>query len=120
MLLKKGCDFLPEVRNLSQLSFEDYFRIKQLLKEKDQLPTVEVTQHDSDIVTYQDAYDIINRTIDSLSDYVTQRTDFDYDVVALLMSVLMSKKVLTEKEVNAILKNAERILEKKDDTDEAE
>ena len=108
---------MPEARNLSQLSFIDYFRIKQMLDKDEQLPTIEVSQHNDDVVTYKDAYDILQDIIGSLSSFSRESYEFDYTLTSMTLAYLENKGVLTKEDISDIIKSTEKIYKKGKEND---
>ena len=60
---------MPALQNLSALSFVDYVRLRDLIKHDGDLPTEVVSQHDSDKVTYAEAYNESRRLMNELQHY---------------------------------------------------
>ena len=100
---------LPDVRNLSSISFEDYVRIKRQLDKDGTLPTEVVSQHDKDNVSFADAYNIMEANMQDVRHYADQVSAYNADLYSSLVTYLVKKKVLTEKEINEIAKVAQQI-----------
>lgn len=91
------------MKNLSNVSFEDYVRIKRAVKHDGKLPTEVITQHDKDKVTFSEAFNVIEDTIKEFQNYSLRLNDYNTDLVSALCSRLYELKILTEKDVQLIV-----------------
>lgn len=100
---------LPPIKNISALSFQDYVRIRRLVDHEGKLPTIEVTQHDKDTVTFYDAYAALKDLANDSHEYAMNLNEYTTNLVSSLCSLLVSHKVLSEKEVAEIGNFAEKL-----------
>ena len=96
------------MKNLSSVSFEDYVRIKRVVKHDGKLPTEVITQHDKDKVTFREAFNVIEDTIKEFQNYSLRLNDYNTDLVSALCSRLYELKILTEKDVQLIVNIASK------------
>lgn len=101
------------MKNLSNVSFEDYVRIKRVVKHDGKLPTEVITQHDKDKVTFSEAFNVIEDTIKEFQNYSLRLNDYNTDLVSALCSRLYELKILTEKDVQLIVNIASKNWEDK-------
>jgi len=88
--------------NLTRLAFIDYFRLKTALKKDGQSPTMEITQHDKDTVTYRDLSDTLMEIISQITELTAVQSGTALDAVGFLVSTLITEKVITEEQAEAL------------------
>lgn len=93
---------LPPLGKLSAVSFIDYVRLRDLLKQEGRLPTEVLNQHNQDTVTYQDAYNYVSKAIEQANHY----TDYTSDLVSALIALLVEKGIVSQKEVRELARSA--------------
>lgn len=101
------------MKNLSNVSFEDYVRIRRAVKHDGKLPTEVITQHNKDKVTFSEAFNVIEDTIKEFQNYSLRLNDYNTDLVSALCSRLYELKILTEKDVQLIVNIASKNWEEK-------
>lgn len=104
---------MPDIKNLSSVGFEDYVKIKRTVKHDGKLPTEVIAQHDKDKVTFKEAYNVIEDTINEFQNYSIRLNDYNTDLVSALCSRLYELKILTEKDVQLIVNIASKNWEEK-------
>jgi len=91
-------------KHQSLLSFIDYFRLKQVLDSKGTLPTMDITLHDKDKLTYSEAYDTLNLISKDLRKYTDRYSSLSIDTIGILCTLLSDKGILNNKDIEAIKK----------------
>lgn len=102
---------LPDVRNLSTLSFQDYIRLMELVKQDGKLPTETVTQHNNDPVSYKEAYKALKDLASKVIGEAQQANNYTADLFSSLATLLVKKHIINEKELNEVSRIAQRIWE---------
>ena len=100
---------LPPVKNISALGFNDYVRIRRLVKHDGKSPTIEVTQHDKDTVTYYEAYQALLDVSSDQQAYSMHLNEYTTNLVSALCTMLYQHKVLSEAEIKQIGNIAEKL-----------
>lgn len=100
---------MPPAKNISALGFRDYVRLRRLVKADGKQPTIEVTQHNSETVTYKEAYEALEDTIVDLQHYATRLNEYNSDLISTLCAYLYSKKIITKQDMDEIANNAMKI-----------
>lgn len=88
--------------NLTRLAFIDYFRLKRALQKDKQAPTMEITQHDKDNVTYKDLADTLGEVISQITDLTTVQSGTAIDAIGFLVATLISENVITEQQATEL------------------
>lgn len=108
---------MVDQRNMSELGFEDYFRLKYQTEELDKRNVTDViSQHNKDNVTYSEAYDVIigivhdlSSSIKEVNNYNDNKSSASMDLTGFLIELLVKKNVLTEQEEAGILKKVQKL-----------
>lgn len=100
---------MPPAQNISALGFRDYVRIRRLVHADGKNPTIEVTQHNKDTVTYVEAYGVIEDVINELEDYVQRTNEYTTNLVSALCGTLYDRHLVSKKDVEQIGQIAEKL-----------
>lgn len=108
---------MVDQRNMSELGFEDYFRLKYQTEELDKRQVTDViSQHNKDTVSYQEAYDVIlgivhdlSTSIKEVNNYNDNKSSASMDLTGFLIELLVSKDILTKEEESDILKRVQKL-----------
>lgn len=113
--------------NISDLGFEDFFRLKYQTEQLDKRQVTDViSQHDKDKVTYVEAYDVIlgiihdlSNTIQQVNDYNDNKSSASMDLTGFLIELLVKREILTEQEESDILRKVQELysLQEEEDTE---
>lgn len=103
--------------NISDLGFEDFFRLKYQTEQLDKRQVTDViSQHDKDKVTYVEAYDVIlgiihdlSNTIQQVNDYNDNKSSASMDLTGFLIELLVKREILTEQEESDILRKVQEL-----------
>ena len=103
--------------NISDLGFEDFFRLKYQTEQLDKRQVTDViSQHDKDKVTYVEAYDVIlgiihdlSNTIQQVNNYNDNKSSASMDLTGFLIELLVKKEILTEQEESDILDKVQKL-----------
>ena len=114
--------------NISDLGFEDFFRLKYQTEQLDKRQVTDViSQHDKDKVTYVEAYDVIlgiihdlSTTIQQVNDYNDNKSSASMDLTGFLIELLVKREILTEQEESDILRQVQELysLQEEEDTED--
>lgn len=114
--------------NISDLGFEDFFRLKYQTEQLDKRQVTDViSQHDKDKVTYVEAYDVIlgiihdlSNTIQQVNDYNDNKSSASMDLTGFLIELLVKREILTEQEESDILRQVQELysLQEEEDTED--
>lgn len=114
--------------NISDLGFEDFFRLKYQTEQLDKRQVTDViSQHDKDKVTYVEAYDVIlgiihdlSTTIQQVNDYNDNKSSASMDLTGFLIELLVKREILTEQEEYDILRQVQELysLQEEEDTED--
>ena len=114
--------------NISDLGFEDFFRLKYQTEQLDKRQVTDViSQHDKDKVTYVEAYDVIlgiihdlSTTIQQVNDYNDNKSSASMDLTGFLIELLVKREILTEQEESDILRKVQELysLQEEEDTED--
>ena len=110
---------MPALQNLIALSFVDYVRLRDLIKHDGDLPTEVVSQHDSDKVTYAEAYNESRRLMNELQHYADSWYDYNSELSSAIVTLLYNKKLITKEEMLNIPKIAIKLLKEEQKNNEA-
>lgn len=124
---KAGVIIATSQRNLSNLGFEDFFRLKYQTEEiKKQQVTDVVAQHNKDKVSYIEAYEVLMGIVNDIS-YDTnkvlneaivqeqRRSNISLDLTGTLIEKLISNKIITKQDESDILNSVQKLYKAKDD-----
>lgn len=100
---------MPPAKNISALGFRDYVRLRRLVKADGKTPTIEVTQHNQDKVTYEDAYLAMEDMVTDLQKWTNRLNEYNSDLISALCSYLYAKKLITKQDMNGIASDAMKI-----------
>lgn len=113
--------------NISDLGFEDFFRLKYQTEQLDKRQVTDViSQHDKDKVTYVEAYNVIlgiihdlSNTIQQVNDYNDNKSSASMDLTGFLIELLVKREILTEQEESDILRKVQELysLQEEEDTE---
>lgn len=103
--------------NISDLGFEDFFRLKYQTEQLDKRQVTDViSQHDKDKVTYVEAYNVIlgiihdlSNTIQQVNDYNDNKSSASMDLTGFLIELLVKREILTEQEESDILRKVQEL-----------
>lgn len=103
--------------NISDLGFEDFFRLKYQTEQLDKRQVTDViSQHDKDKVTYVEAYDVIlgiihdlSNTIQQVNNYNDNKSSASMDLTGFLIELLVKREILTEQEESDILRKVQEL-----------
>ena len=111
--------------NISDLGFEDFFRLKYQTEQLDKRQVTDViSQHDKDKVTYVEAYDVIlgiihdlSTTIQQVNDYNDNKSSASMDLTGFLIELLVKREILTEQEESDILRQVQELYSLQEEED---
>lgn len=109
-----------EAKDLSKVGFTDYFRLRRQLELTGDTPNSQIQQHDNDPVTFDEAYETLSLIINDLANSGSFYARVSVDTLGTLITLLVSKNVLNEKDYALLLKEAKEIMkmDKDDETNE--
>lgn len=99
-----------EAKDLSKVGFQDYFRLRRQLQATGDIPNSQIQQHDNDPITFDEAYDTLNLIIDDLLGVSDMYARLSVDSLGVLISMLVAKGVLTQKDYEVILKESQKLM----------
>lgn len=103
---------MTEQRNMSAVSFEDYFRLKYQTEQVDQDHVTEIIgQHDNDKTTYKEVYDVIVSVADDLSNQLNQKIGMSADMVGVLARILVNNKIISPQQEQDIVTEVLKLYE---------
>lgn len=114
--------------NLSELGFEDYFRLRYQTEEVNQQRVTDVvSQHDKDKVSYREVYEVIlsivhdlTKAIQEVNDYHENKSSMSLDLTGTLIELLISKGYLSEDEEKDMLARVQKLYKLQADNQEGE
>lgn len=109
-----------EAKDLSKVGFTDYFRLRRQLELTGDTPNSQIQQHDSDPVTFDEAYETLSLIINDLANSGSYYAKVSVDTLGTLITLLVSKNILTKKDYDILLEEAKEIMkmDKDDENDE--
>lgn len=108
--LLRGDYMALEAKDLSKVGFQDYFRLRRQLQATGDIPNSQIQQHDNDPITFDEAYDTLNLIIDDLLGVSDMYARLSVDSLGTLISMLVAKGVLTQKDYEVILKESQKLM----------
>lgn len=89
-----------DLRNLSQLSFVDYYRLIRENEQKGQNNYQVIFQHDNDELTYKEAKQALDLIVNDMVNIVEIRSNYIIDLIGMLVGMLVDKGVFTKEDAN--------------------
>lgn len=91
--------------NLTRIAFIDYYRILTQLIHDGQTPTMEISQHDKDTVTYRDLADTLIEITSQITELSATQSGVALDAVGFVVNTLIAQGVITEAQSKEIQQN---------------
>lgn len=112
-----------DLRNLSQLSFVDYYKLVRENEQKGQNNYQVIFQHDNDELTYKEAKQALDLIVNDTLNIVEIKSNYVIDLLGILVSMLVEKGIFTKEDADYFTKSCLKrweLVKKEmvDDTDE--
>lgn len=94
-----------DLRNLSQLSFVDYYKLVRDNELNGENNYQVIFQHDNDELTYKEAKQALDLITQDYMNIMEIKTNYIIDMIGLLMGMLVDKGVMTTKDADYFSKS---------------
>lgn len=91
-----------DINHASAVGFADYYRIRRKVELKGSLPHEEITQHNGDKVTYDEAYLLLSELMGQQSQFTQACVSIAMDSIGEIVATLVGKKVLSANDAEYI------------------
>lgn len=102
-----------DINHASAVGFADYYRIRRKVELKGNLPHEEITQHNSDKVTYDEAYLLLSELMSQQSQFTQDCVSITMDSIGEIVATLVGKGTLNMKDAEYIQQRITELAEEK-------
>ena len=106
-----------DINHASAVGFADYYRIRRKVELKGDLPHEEITQHNSDKVTYDEAYLLLSDLMSEQSKFTQECVSITMDSIGEIVATLVGKGVLNMKDAGYIQQRITELAKEKSEGD---